>query len=82
MKEDIIKLVGDSLTPLNMHIDDVIYKKQGKESTLDIVLDSDEAINIDKVVEATKIINPLLDEADLIKEKYILDIYGKSKGDD
>lgn len=82
MKEEIIKLVGDSLDPLNMHIDDVIYTKQGKQSTLDIVLDSDEPINIDRIVEATHIISPLLDKEDLIKEKYILDIYGKSKGDD
>ena len=62
LKEDIIKLVGEPLTPLNMHIDDVIYIKQGKQSTLDIVLDSDESINIDRIVETTHIISPLLDK--------------------
>ena len=82
MKEDIIKVIGDSLTPLNMHIDDVIYKKEGKQRTLEIVLDSEDNIDIDMIVKATNIINPILDEADLIKEKYILDVYGKSKGDD
>ena len=82
MKEEIIKVIGDSLTPLNMHIDDVIYKKEGKQGTLEIVLDSEDNIDIDMIVTATNIINPILDERDLIKEKYILDVYGKSKGDD
>lgn len=82
MKEKIIKVIGDSLTPLNMHIDDVIYKKEGKQGTLEIVLDSEDNIDIDMIVKATNIINPILDERDLIKEKYILDVYGKSKGDD
>ena len=82
MKEEIIKEIGDSLTPLNMHIDDVIYKKEGKQGTLEIVLDSEDNIDIDMIVTATNIINPILDERDLIKEKYILDVYGKSKGDD
>lgn len=82
MKEEIIKVIGDSLTSLNMHVYDVIYKKEGKQGTLEIVLDSDDNIDIDMIVKATNIINPLLDEADLIKEKYILDVYGKSKGDE
>ena len=30
---------------------------------------------------ATRIINPLLDKADLIEEEYMLDVYAKEKGD-
>ena len=82
MKEEIIKLVGDSLSSLNMKIDDVIYRKENGNNNLEIVLDSDDVIDIDKIVEATKIIDPIIEKSDIIKEKYILDIYGKSKGDE
>ena len=43
-------------------------------------LDRDEIIDLDKCVEVTNIINPLLDEADLIKESYTLDVSTKEKG--
>lgn len=82
MKEKLIELVDDKLKDLNVHIDDVIYEKEGKTNYLRVVLDSNDIIDIDKVVDATKIINPILDKANLIEEKYILDVYAKSKGDE
>ena len=41
----------------------------------------EEIIPINTVVMATRIINPILDDANIIDEAYILDIYAKSKGD-
>ncbi len=82
MKEKIINLVGNKLDNLNVHIYDVVYEKEGKNNYLRVVLDSEEMIDIDKVVEATKIIDPLLEKENIIQEKYILDVYAKSKGDD
>lgn len=82
MKEKLIELVDDKLKDLNVYIDDVIYEKEGKTNYLRVVLDSNNIIDIDKVVDATKIINPILDKANLIEEKYILDVYAKSKGDE
>jgi ribosome maturation factor RimP len=38
-------------------------------------------IDLSKVVMVTRIINPILDKEDLIKEEYMLDVYAKSKGD-
>ena len=68
--ENIKKALEDPLKILNMWIDDIKYSKK----TLYITLDSDEIINIDRVVEATKVINKVLDENDFIKEKYLLDV--------
>ena len=82
MKEKIINLVGNKLDNLNVHIYDVVYEKELKNNYLRVVLDSEEMIDIDKVVEATKIIDPLLEKENIIEEKYILDVYAKSKGDD
>lgn len=81
MKEKIIEAIGDKLKDLNVFIDDITYGKVDNENTLTIVLDSNEVIALNKVVMATRIINPILDKLDLIKESYTLDVYAKEKGD-
>lgn len=81
MKEKIVAIIGDSLKELNLFIDDVLYEKENNVNYLRICLDSKDVIDVNLIVEATKIINPLIDKEDLIKEEYILDIYGKSKGE-
>lgn len=81
MKEEIISIVGDKLKKLNVWIDEVYVDSEGNNKFLHIVLDSEEIIPINTVVMATRIINPLLDEIDLIDGAYMLDIYAKSKGD-
>ena len=81
MKEKVVQIIGDSLKDLNLFVDDVIYEKENNTNYLRICLDSKDIIDVNLIVEATKIINPLIDEEDLIKEEYILDIYGKSKGE-
>lgn len=81
MKEKIISIVGDKLKKLNVWIDDVYIDNEGTIKFLHIVLDADEIIPINTVVMATRIINPLLDEVDIMDDAYMLDIYAKSKGD-
>ena len=81
MKEKIIEAVGNKFDDLGVFIDDITYGKVDNENTLTIVLDSNEIIPLNKVVMATRIINPILDKLDLIKESYTLDVYAKEKGD-
>ena len=81
MKDKIIAELGNKLDDLNIFIDDIAYGKVDNENTLTIILDSSEIIPLNKVVMATRIINPILDKLDLIKESYTLDVYAKEKGD-
>lgn len=81
MKEKIIEAIGDKFKDLNVFIDDVTYGKVENENTLTVILDSNEMIDINKVVMATRILNPILDKLDLISESYTLDVYAKEKGD-
>ena len=74
--KQIKKVLEKSLKDLNITIHSIEYK----DKTLYIVLDSDETIDLDKVVEATNIINPILDEYDFIKEEYMLDVSSLEKG--
>ena len=80
MEEKVKEIIGDSLSNLGLCVDSVKYEKEGNTNYLRICLDSKDIIDLDLIVKATNIINPLMDKANLVKEEYHLDIYGKSKG--
>lgn len=73
-------IILDDMTKMNIIVDSVSWEKEGKYNYLKIVLDKESGLDIDTIVEATNIINPILDEYDLIEEEYILDISSKERG--
>jgi len=80
MEEKVKEIIGDNLESLHLVVDSVVYEKENGHNYLRICLDSEDIIDLDLIVKATNIINPLMDKANLINEEYHLDIYGKSKG--
>ena len=82
MEEKVKEIIGNSLHDLNLTVDSVVYEKENNHNFLRICLDSPDVIDLNLIVKATNIINPLMDSADIIKEEYHLDIYGKSKGEE
>lgn len=76
MEEKVKKVITEPLKELNMIVDSVSFEK----ANLNIVLDSDEVIDLDKIVEASHLINDILDKEDFIKDSYTLDISSKEKG--
>lgn len=82
MQDKVIELIGDSLNELDLKVDSVIYETEGTNNYLRIALDADFIIDLNTVTEASRIINLIIDKANLINETYILDIYAKPKGDD
>lgn len=76
MLDKIKKEISKPLSSIGLDIDSINYEK----GNLNIILDSEDVIDLDKIVEATKIINDILDAKDFIKEKYILDVSSKEKG--
>ena len=78
--EKIKEIISEPISKLDLVVDSIEYVKQGKYHFLNIVLDRINGIDLDTIVEATNIINPILDEYDLIDEEYILDISSKERG--
>ena len=76
MLDKIKKEISKPLSSIGLDIDSINYEK----GNLNIILDSEDVIDWDKIVEATRIINDILDDKDFIKEKYILDVSSKEKG--
>ena len=78
--DKIKELIKEPISKLDLVVDSIEYVKEGKYNFLNIVLDRINGIDLDTIVEATNIINPILDEYDLIDDEYILDISSKERG--
>lgn len=73
-------LIVKPMEEVNITVDSVTWEVEGKYNYLKIILDKESGLDIDAIVEATNIINPILDEYDLIDKEYILDISSKERG--
>ena len=81
MLEKIEAAIREPLKELDIVLDDITFEKEGAYYFLKIVLDKVNGLDLDTVVEATNIINPILDELDCIEESYILDVSSKERGE-
>jgi len=80
IEEKVRDLLQSPIEEAGYILDEVIYTKEGKTYTLMLVIDKEGYININDCLAVNKIVNPLLDEADLISESYVLDVCSKEKG--
>lgn len=76
------KLISASLSDKNIIVDEVTYRKEGTINFLEIVLDKEEGIDLDTIVDATNIINPIVDEMDFVDESFVLDVVSKERGEE
>lgn len=73
--------IKETLKNDDILVDSVTYEKTtGNYNVLRVVLDKVGGIDLDLIVEATNKINPLVDEADISEESYILDVSSKERG--
>ena len=85
MEENLTKLkseVQDSLKSMNIIVTDIFVKEEKKYKFLTIELDKIGGIDLDTIVEATNIINPIVDKYDFIEDSYILDVKSKEQGEE
>ena len=82
MKERIAELVNSSIKDLNVFVDDAFTEEVEGKKVFNIVLDSDEVIDLNKITEASRIINKIVDDnEEVLEDADELDIYSKEKGD-
>lgn len=83
MKEklDIIKKeIMEPMNNMDIIVDSIDFVNENNYYFLKIVLDKVNGIDLDTIVEATNVINPIIDNLDLIEEEYVLDISSKERG--
>ncbi len=79
--KEIEDLIKKPIEEIGIKVHSVEYTKENNHNFLKITLDKVNGLDLDQVVEATNIINPILDDNDLIKDEYILDVSSKERGE-
>lgn len=80
IEDKVRELIEKEVNDAGVTIDSIVYEKEANNYFLRIIIDNETGIDIDKCVEVTNIINPLLDNSNIIEDSYILDISSKEKG--
>ena len=80
MKEQVQELLNDSIKDLNVFVDDAFISEEEGKKVFNIVLDSSEIIDFNRITDASRIINKIMDHnGSLLEDIDELDIYSKEK---
>ncbi|CDE97458.1 MAG: ribosome maturation factor RimP [Clostridiales bacterium] len=74
MEEKIETLISETIEKLGYELYDVIYEKEAKDFYLRIFIDTPNGISLDDCEKVNDAINPILDEANYIKDQYFLEV--------
>ena len=83
MKEKLQELQTKLQTALEKEdiiVDEITFEEKGKYKFLTVTLDKVGGIDLDTIVDATKVVNEIVDEIDIPEENYILDVVSKERG--
>lgn len=82
MKEKIAQLVDEEIKNLNVFVSDAFFENVEGKKIFNIVLDSEEVIDLNRITEASRLINKIIDKNNyLLEDADELDIYSKEKGE-
>ena len=83
MKEKIANLVDKDIQELNVFVDDAFISTEEGKKVFNIVLDSDEVIDLNRITDASRIINKIIDKnIEMLEDSDELNIYSKEKGEE
>ncbi len=74
VEEKVENIVKEPIEKLGYELYDVLYIKEGKNYTLRIVIDKEDGIDLEDCEKVNNAITDLLDDEDLIKEQYFLEV--------
>ena len=82
MKDRMIELLDEEISKFNVFVDDAFVNYEEGKKIFNIVLDSEEIIDLDRITSASRVINKILDKNNsLLEDCDELDIFSKEKGD-
>ena len=83
MQEKLKKLKDDLQKVLDKEeiiVDDVTFEKKGNYNFLTITLDKVGGIDLETIVDATKIVDKVVDAANITDDSFIMDVVSKERG--
>ena len=82
MEEKIYNAIKEPLEKNNIKLLDVHFGEEDGQKTLFVTIDSEKGVDIDLCVDATHIVDPIIDSLDLEIEDYVLDVGSKGVSED
>ncbi len=70
----VIELIKEPVESLGLSLWDVKFLKEGSSWYLRIFIDKQGGVNIDDCTDVSRLIDPIIDEADPIKQSYYLEV--------
>ncbi len=74
IEEKVKELIQKEVEKLGFDYLKVSFLKENGNEVLRIVVDKDSPTSLDEIVKVNEVISPLIDEADLISGRYMLDV--------
>ena len=82
MTEQVRELVDGAIKELGVFVDSAFVSTEEGKKIFNIVLDSSEIIDLNKITDASRIINTIMDDhEEVLGDIDELDIYSKEKGE-
>lgn len=78
LKSELSKILNES----DIIVDDIYIEEKNNYKFLTIVLDKVGGIDLDEIVAATEIINPIVDKYNICDDSYIMDVISKERGNE
>ncbi len=78
--QKVTELLKSTIEENDYILDEVVYEKENNLNFLRIIIDKNGIIEVEDCVKVSNLINPILDENDIIEDSYILDVCSKEKG--
>ncbi len=81
IKDLVASIINSRINEYNVFVSDAFKEKVEGKTVFNIVLDSSEVIDLNKITEVSRVINDIMDNTDKIEQDYDeLDIYSEEKG--
>lgn len=71
----------DSLRKQELIVDNIEFSEKGRYKFLTVTLDKVGGIDLEMIVAATKVVNKVVDQANITDDSYILDVVSKERGE-
>ncbi len=78
--KELEKLLENPLKDIEIIVDEITFYEKDKNKFLTVVLDKVGGIDMDTIVEASHIVNKVVDDMNFPSENYILDVISKERG--
>lgn len=82
MLEELNSELSKILNESDIIVDDIYIEEKNNYKFLTIVLDKVGGIDLDEIVAATEVINPIVDKYDICDDSYIMDVISKERGNE